>query len=121
MQVTKSNTTRDELIKLKDTDMLKWSEIMQIAKFRGIPKRTLSMIYLGKRDVPKKFRRQLGEPDTAPAPVCTACGKVHAIDRACELTVTVRRKGKPRKRQIRWGWLWDVPQNELIQMINERK
>ena len=102
MSVTKSNAIRDELVDLRDNLCLKWRDIAKMPKFKGIPIQTLSMIYLGKRDVPKKFRKQLGEPATAPAPVCLVHGVVHCFD--CR-TQTVRKQPKPRPPRQQIGWL----------------
>jgi len=77
VSVTESNAIRDELADLRDNLCLKWREIAKRQKFKGIPIQTLSMIYLGKRGVPKRYREQLGIPDTAPAPVCPSCNVVH--------------------------------------------
>ena len=116
MPVTKSNKTRDRLAYLRDNLCLKWEEIAAMPEFNHplrIPQRTLYMIYIGKRAVPKKYCRQLGEPETAPAPVCSACGKVHAYDRACEMQVIVKPKPVPRKRKQKaryprfYAWLWE--------------
>ena len=77
MSVTKSNAIRDELAYLRDNLCLKWREIAKRQKFKGIPIQTLSMIYLGKRGVPKRYREQLGIPETQLAPVCPVHGVVH--------------------------------------------
>ena len=77
MSVTESNAVRDELALIRDNLCLTWREIATMPKYQGIPIQTLSMIYLGKRGVPKRYREQLGIPDTAPAPVCPVHGVVH--------------------------------------------
>jgi len=76
------------------------------------------------------FSRLLSDPDFVPspkvcrvwgvlyekpAPVCTnqSCegyGEPHVFD--CR-TQQVKQKSKPRSRPVRWGWLWDMPQDEL--------
>ena len=100
--VTKSNATRDRLKHLRDNLSLKWEDIAAMPEFnhpKRIPQQTLYMIYAGERDVPKKFRKQLGEPETAPAPVCTnpnceGYGEPHVYD--CR-TQAVKKKAKPRR------------------------
>lgn len=94
--LTKCKGTREKLIALRDTYGLKWSEILEIYPFSELPPQTLSMIYHGKRKVPKVYCELLGEPVTAPAPVCTnsdceGYGKPHTWD--CR-TQTIRSKPK---------------------------
>ena len=101
MPVTKSNATRSALIEFRDVRGMKWREIAAEPKFRKIPIRTLQKIYSGERDVPDKWRAQLGEPEVAPAPVCPRCNVVHLG----------RCKNKPTKQRKRYPiytcWLWD--------------
>ena len=54
---------------LKDTYGLTWAQITRISDFYGIPKRTLSAIYSGKRGVPRKWRKRLGEPELVLVPL----------------------------------------------------
>ena len=77
MSVTESNAIRDELALIRDNLCMTWREIATMPKYQGIPIQTLSMIYLGKRGVPKKYRERLGLPTTQPAPVCPEHGVVH--------------------------------------------
>ena len=100
--LTKCKGTQECLIRLRDTYGLTWAEILEFPEYAPIPLPTLSMIFHGKRGVPKKFREQLGEPITAPAAVCSACGGVNVIDRACELRVTVKRKPTAPKQAKRY-------------------
>jgi hypothetical protein len=78
----------------------------------------IQRILQGVYPVSPEKRTALGLPATAPAPVCTACGQVHAIDRACVLRVTVRAQPKAR---TTWRSLWDIPTDELRQMLENRK
>ena len=103
---------------VRDKLCLKWDEIAEMPEFRGIPKQTLNQIYHGKRDVPKKYRARLGEPDTAPAPVCAVHGVVHCYD--CAKQVVKDRDAKP-KEYKRWGWLWDMPKAELVYRMDNRE
>jgi len=104
---------------LRDTYGLKWSEIIEIPKFASIPLRTLSMIYLGKRGVPKKYREQLGEPIIIPTVACSACGKVHSYDRACEMRVIL--KPKVRRKPRIYRDLYDWPVHLLRSAIENRE
>jgi len=114
--VTKSNKTMNRLIYLRDKQCLKWSEIAAMPEFAkiGIPQQTLFMIYKGERDVPKKYRKALGEPETVTVSACSACGKAHNIDRACELEVTIKAKSKPRQREKKerypeyYAWMFEA-------------
>jgi len=100
---------------------MKWDEIAALSEFSniGIPKGTLHSIYKGVRDVPKEYRRALGEADIVEVPACSACGKAHNIDRACELELSIRQPRKP-KEYKRPGWLWDMPVNELRSALQNR-
>jgi len=111
--VTKSNATRDELEWLRDSQGMKWSEIAQMPKFRGIPQQTLGMIYLGKRSVPKKYRAQLGEPDTQPVPICTKCGVPHWYD--------CKTHGLKRKKTMKtWTSLSSLSSKEILWLLENR-
>ena len=77
MPVTICDTIARRLKELHDTQLLSWQEIADRDDYRGIPRGTLCSIAHGK-PVPKKWRKQLGLPELAPAPVCVSCGSVHA-------------------------------------------
>lgn len=111
--LTKCKGVKDELTALRDTYGLKWSEILEIPRFADIPLPTLSMIYLGKRDVPKKYRKQLGEPETTEVPVCPIHGDAHTYDCTKQ---TVKAKSEPR-RKTKWR---DVSTKELLWALANR-
>lgn len=120
--LTDCEGTQAKLKLLRDTHGLTWSQIAKIPLFKNIPLATLSMIYHGKRAVPKIYRTQLGEPETVTVPVCPKHGVAHCYD--CQ-TQTVRRKAKLKKQPDRLprytGWLWDVGRREILRMLKDRK
>lgn len=127
MPITKSNKTRTRLMHLRDNLCLKWEEIAAMPEFNHperIPQQTLYMIYSGQREVPRKFRVQLGEPAKVSVPVCPVHGVPHCFD--CQ-TQTVKSKAEPKppKQAARLprykSWLWDVPQKEIVAMLENRK
>lgn len=91
--VTTSDIVREILKGLHDTSGLSWRKISNLSQYKGIPFGTLCAIANG-ADVPHKWKPHFGLPALVPTVACSACGRVHAIDRACEMVVTVRQKRK---------------------------
>ena len=100
--LTKCKGTRDELRTLRDTYGLKWSQILEIPKYSLIPLQTLSMIYLGKRNVPKKYRKQLGEPLLISTAACIECGIVHVGK--CPKPKPWK---QPKKYRLGYAWIFE--------------
>ena len=82
------------MTELRDRYGLSWPKIAKIPKFKGIPIQTLSMVYHGKRAVPKKYRRQLGVPSMATVPVCPEHGEPHCYDCQTQTVQNRRRRSK---------------------------
>lgn len=56
------------------------------------------------------------------APVCSACGEVHAIDRACEKTVIVKHQTKKLPPRYQFGWLMSFYETkEWAEIIHNEK
>jgi len=76
MPVTNPDIIQERLKSLHGPSM-PWREIAKLDDYRGIPAGTLCTIAkTGK--VPGRWRKRLGLPELAPAPVCVSCGSVHA-------------------------------------------
>jgi len=106
---------RQDLLDLNTIDGKSWPEIARLPRYSGIPFTSLYMFAKGKRPLADEWLDKLGIPHEKPAPVCTnqSCegyGEPHVFD--CR-TQQVKSKSKPRSRPVRWGWLWDMPQDEL--------
>lgn len=101
--VTQSNTVREKLRHLHDTDGKSFRDIGRMEEFLGIPTRTLHAIYSGHRDIPKKFRARFNLPDLVEVDVCPECGLVHThkhgeevFNPATQKVVFIPKPRKPR-------------------------
>ena len=95
---------------------LSWRQIAKIPIFEQNEIRAGTLCSVAKgANVPKIHRAALGLPRTDPAPVCPRHGIVHCYD--CQ-SQTVR----PRRTRARsWRSLWDIPTDELREMIENRQ
>jgi len=93
-----------------------WPEIARLPRYWQIPMTSLYMWAVGRRDLANVHKIKLGIPVKVLTVPCSACGDVHAIDRACQKTVIVRTKRKPREYKDLWAW----PVKELRQAIENR-
>lgn len=93
MPVTTCDKARERLKAIKNTLGLPWREIAKMAEFQPIPFGTLERFattcYEPKRP---EWRRILGLPSFAPAPVCPKCGVVHVTKRCTAGSGSRRRK-----------------------------
>jgi len=109
-----SDIIQDELKALHLIPKMSWRKIACMPKYQGIPAGTLCSISKGGQ-IPNKYRAQLGIPHEAPAPVCLDHGVVHLYDCKKE-QVKPKRVGRPRQ----WRSLWDIPETELLWMLENR-
>ena len=86
---------RLEVLRLHDIEGISWPKIAQKPKYRGIPEGTLWSWARGKRNLPEKYKAQLGIPMTIPTVACPKHGVVHCYD--CETQTVVKvKKPKPK-------------------------
>lgn len=101
---------RDEIDRFRPN--IPWRVIATFPRFQGVPAATLCAIYKHGRDPQNaEYRRILGLPVLAPAPVCARCGVVH-LRRTCPPapSATPRRRRPSRKARnrlnVRIGHAW---------------
>ena len=89
-----------------------WRKISRM--YADIPPGSLQMWVDGKRELADEHKVKLGLPIKIPTIPCSACGKVHSYDRACEKVVVIKDKPKPKKQRPRYPryycWLWEWAQ-----------
>ena len=110
------DTEREALKMLHDTSGLSWRKIAQMPKYRGIPAGSLCSFATGKKDLANEYKARLGIPFETLAPACSACGQVHAIDKACQKVVTVRK----RKTFKTWTDLFSLSSKEVSWLLENR-
>jgi len=75
---------------------------------RPVTHADIQRILQGVFPVGAKKRSILGLPALVPTVACSACGDVHAYDRACEMTVIIRPKTQRKPRAYKDLWDWPV-------------
>ena len=117
--VRPSDVIRTRLIALHDTQGMNWREIHARLLKEGINIPAGSLCTFAKDGtIARKYRTLVGLPAMIPAPVCSKCGVPHWYDCA---TQTVKAKRTKKAPAIRWGWLSDLPQKDVIRMMDERQ
>lgn len=121
--LTEATTEEVALMKYIRAQTEKGRTLRQIAKDypKCITFGDIQRILKGVFPLRMEKRLALGLPIYSRARVCTACGQVHAFDRACQMTVTLRKPRKPRRQAHQFGWLLKYySDDEVREMVGLR-